>query len=129
MRKASGQRASEHRFAYDGIDRVIHERARLGVLSALLAHPKGLPFSEVKRLCALTDGNLNRHLQVLSSARLVAITKGADRNRPQTVCRLTSFGRKRYAQYLRVLEQVILDAAAAVQYAPAGYALPGVTGQ
>lgn len=128
MRKPSRRPASEPRFAYDGIDRVIHERARLGVLSSLLAHSKGLPFGEVKRLCALTDGNLNRHLQVLSSAKLVAITKGADRNRPQTVCRITSLGRKRYAEYLRVLEQVILDAADAVQNISAEYGLPDVPG-
>jgi len=98
------------RFAYDGLDRVIHERARLSVLTSLLTHPRGLPFGDLKRLCALTDGNLNRHLQVLEEARLVAIKKGIEGNRPQTLCRVTPLGRKRYVEYLAVLEQVLLDA-------------------
>jgi DNA-binding MarR family transcriptional regulator len=102
------------RFAYEGLDRVIHERARLSVLTALITHPGGLKFGELKRLCALTDGNLNRHLQVLEEARLVVIAKGLEGNRPQTLCRITSAGRKRYVEYLAVLEQVIVDAESAV---------------
>jgi len=104
----------DRRFAYDGLDRVIHERARLGVLSSLIAYPKGLPFAELKQLCALTDGNLSRHLRVLQVAKLVEISKGFDHNRVRTVCRMTGRGRKRYLDYVSVLEQVILDAAAAV---------------
>jgi len=108
----------ERRFAYDGLDRLIHERARLGALTSLIAYPKGLRFAELKQLCALTDGNLSRHLQVLQAAKLVEISKGLERNRPQTVCRITSKGRKRYLEYLAVLEQVVIDAAAAVQAEP-----------
>ena len=78
------------RFAYDGLDRVIHEKARLGVLTSLVAYPKGVIFSDLKKLCALTDGNLSRHLQVLEEASLIAIVKGYDHNRPQTVCRITA---------------------------------------
>jgi len=111
-RKAPQHRGS--RFAYDGLDRVIHERARLRLLSSLIANPKGLRFSDLKQLCALTDGNLSRHLQVLQGAKLVEISKGFEQNRPQTVCRITAKGRKRYLDYVSVLEQVILDAAAAV---------------
>ena len=96
---------SEGRFAYEGLDRVIHERARLGVLTSLVAHPKGLPFGDLKQLCALTDGNLSRHLQVLQSAKLVDISKGFDGNRPQTLCRITPQGRKRYLDYLAVLSR------------------------
>lgn len=103
-----------HRFAYDGLDRIIHERARLSVLTSLVTHAKGLPFAELKQLCALTDGNLSRHLQVLQAAKLVEISKVFEHNRPQTVCRITSQGRKRYLDYLVVLEQVIRDAADAV---------------
>ena len=66
-------------------------------------------------MCALTDGNLSRHLQVLEEAALVAIAKGLKHNRPQTLCRITSLGRRRYIEYLAVLEQVILDADAAVK--------------
>jgi len=103
-----------HRFCYDGLDRVIHERARLGLLTSLIAHPNGVTFGDLKQLCRLTDGNLSRHLQVLQRARLVEISKGFERNRPQTLCRITSHGRKRYLHYLAVLEQVIVDAASAV---------------
>ena len=69
-------------FSYEGLDRVIHEKARLSVLTSLMAHPKGLAFADLKQLCGLTDGNLSRHLQVLQEARLVEISKGYDGDRP-----------------------------------------------
>jgi DNA-binding MarR family transcriptional regulator len=105
------QGKSQGRFAYEGLDRVIHEKARLGVLTSLVAHPKGLVFGDLKQLCGLTDGNLSRHLQVLEEAGLIAIEKGYDGNRPQTLCRITAEGRRRYLDYLAVLEQVVRDAA------------------
>jgi DNA-binding HxlR family transcriptional regulator len=100
-------------FAYDGLDRVIHEKARLGVLTSLMAHSKGLAFADLKQLCGLTDGNLSRHLQVLHEAGLVDVRKGYEGNRPHTTCRLTAAGRKRFVEYLSVLEQVVRDAARA----------------
>lgn len=99
------------RFAYDGLDRVIHEKARLSVLTSLVAHPKGLVFGDLKQLCGLTDGNLSRHLQVLEEAALIEIEKGYEHNRPQTIVRITRSGRERYLDYLKVLEQVVRDAA------------------
>ena len=107
------------RFAYEGLDRVIHERARLGLLTSLMAQPKGVAFAELKALCGLTDGNLSRHLQVLQEAGLVEIAKGFDRNRPLTVCKVTPEGQGRYLEYLQVLEQVVRDAADAAKAAPA----------
>lgn len=101
----------EGRFAYEGLDRVIHERARLGVLTCLMTNPQGLTFGDLKELCSLTDGNLSRHLRVIEKAKLVEIVKGHERNRPQTVCRITPYGRKRYLEYLATLEQVVQDAA------------------
>ena len=115
MKKINRKTQATSPFAYDGLSRVIHERARLGVLTSLITHPRGLPFPEVKKLCALTDGNLNRHLQVLQEAMLVSSAKGPDRERPQTLYRITPLGRKRYFEYLEVLEQVILDGAAAAK--------------
>ena len=106
----------EGRFAYEGLDRTIHERARLSLLTSLITNPKGLTFNDLKELCALTDGNLSRHLRVLEAAKLVEIVKGIDKNRSLTVCRITSTGRKRYLHYLETLEQVVRDAA---QVAPA----------
>jgi DNA-binding MarR family transcriptional regulator len=111
------------RFAYDGLDRVIHEKARLSVLTSLVAHPKGLVFGNLKQMCGLTDGNLSRHLQVLEEAGLIGIEKGYDRNRPQTIVRITSHGRARYLDYLAVLEQVVRDAASAARGGPASLGL------
>ncbi|HEV2703806.1 MAG TPA: transcriptional regulator [Steroidobacteraceae bacterium] len=99
-------------FAYDALDSVIHERARLSVLTCLITHPKGLGFADLKTMCALTDGNLSRHLQVLRSAKLIDISKDVDHSRPHTFCRITANGRKRYLEYLAVLEQVIKDVVA-----------------
>jgi len=98
-------------FAYEGLDRVMHEKARLGVLSSLVAHPKGLSFGDLKQMCRLSDGNLSRHLQVLQEAGLVEITKAFEANRPQTTCRLTRSGRRRFLEYLALLEQLVRDAA------------------
>jgi DNA-binding transcriptional ArsR family regulator len=109
----SKQTNSEGRFAYEGLDRIIHERARLSVLTSLITNPKGVTFNDLKQLCSLTDGNLSRHLSVLEEAKMVEITRGHDRNRPLTVCRITASGRKRYLEYLETLEQVVRDAAGA----------------
>lgn len=101
-------------FAYEGLDRVIHERARLSVLTSLMTHPGGLSFVELKQLCALTDGNLARHLQVLEEEKIIQITKEDDGGRAQTIVRVTIAGRKRYMEYLTILEQVVRDAATVV---------------
>jgi len=112
--------SSEGRFAYEGLDRVIHERARLGVLTSLITNPKGLTFGDLKQMCSLTDGNLSRHLRVLEKDRLIEIVKGQGQNRPQTVCRITAFGSKRYLEYLSTLEQVVRDAAQSHKLTRAG---------
>jgi DNA-binding MarR family transcriptional regulator len=98
------------RYAYDGLERVIHEKARLGIMSALAAHAEGLLFNDLKDMCALTDGNLSRHLQFLQEAELVELWKSQKNPRPQTLVRLTVAGRKRFVGYLEQLEQVIADA-------------------
>lgn len=107
--------AGSGRFAYEGLERVIHEKARLGIMTSLVAHPEGLLFVDLKELCALTDGNLNRHLQVLREAGLVEVWKGYRRNRSQTMCRITSLGRRRFLEYLAALEKVVADAADAAK--------------
>jgi DNA-binding transcriptional ArsR family regulator len=102
---------SEAPFSYEGLDRVMHEKARLGMLTSLMTHPKGLAFGDLKQLCGLTDGNLSRHLLVLQEAGLVEIIKGYEGNRPHTTCRLTKSGRRRFLDYLAVLEKLVRDAA------------------
>jgi DNA-binding MarR family transcriptional regulator len=98
------------RFAYDGLERTIHEKARLSIMTSLAAHPEGLVFSNLKDLCSLTDGNLCRHLQTLQESGLVESWKAQRRNRPQTLVRLTDLGRRRFLDYIAVLEHVVADA-------------------
>src|SRR4030095_15025099 len=98
------------RFAYEGLERVLHEKARLGIMTSLVTRPEGLLFSELKRLCALTDGNLSRHLEVLREAGLVEVWKGFENRRPQTLCRLSPEGRQRFVAYLEELEHVVSHA-------------------
>jgi DNA-binding transcriptional ArsR family regulator len=102
--------AKPGRFSYEGLDRVIHEKARLGILASLAAHSGGVLFNDLKELCSLTDGNLSRHLSVLSEAGLVKIWKGQQGTRQQTMYRLTADGRARFGQYIGVLEGVVSDA-------------------
>jgi DNA-binding MarR family transcriptional regulator len=116
-RKAGADDASG-RFAYEGLERVFHEKARLGIMTSLVSHPKGLVFADLKELCALTDGNLSRHLQVLNEAGLIEVSKRCHRNRPQTVSRITEEGRKRFLDYINVLENVVADALQATKPAP-----------
>jgi DNA-binding transcriptional ArsR family regulator len=107
------------RFAYEGIERILHEKARLSIMTSLVSHPEGLLFADLKELCTLTDGNLSRHLQTLQEAGLLEVWKGYQGNRPQTLCRLTADGRKRFLEYIAVLESVVADALRAVKAAPA----------
>jgi DNA-binding MarR family transcriptional regulator len=102
---------TEAPYAYDGLDRIMHEKARLGIMTSLLTHPEGLVFGELKDLCALTDGNLSRHLSALAQAGLVSVWKGFERNRPKTLTRLTPDGRKRFLEYIDELQKVVEDAA------------------
>jgi len=115
---ATSNPGAEGRFAYEGLERVIHEKARLGIMTSLATHPKGLLFGDLKELCALTDGNLSRHLQVLHDEGLVEVWKGYQKNRPQTLCRLTDEGRRRFLGYIAVLEGVVA-AAREAEAAPA----------
>ena len=108
---SEGEVAGDHgRHAYDRLDRVLHEKARLGILTSLMTRPEGLNFNELKQLCALTDGNLSRHIDVLHEAGLIEVLKGYENNRPKTICKLTPAGRKRFLEYLAELERVIHDA-------------------
>jgi DNA-binding transcriptional ArsR family regulator len=107
------------RYAYEGIERVLHEKARLSIMTSLVTHPAGLLFADLKELCSLTDGNLSRHLQVLQEAGLVEVWKGFQGNRPQTLCRLPAEGRRRFLEYIAVLENVVADALGAAKASPA----------
>jgi DNA-binding transcriptional ArsR family regulator len=97
-------------FSYDGLDRIMHEKARLGIMTSLLTEPNGRTFSELKELCSLTDGNLSRHISALEEAGLLTVKKSFEKNKPKTLCRLSSDGRKKFLDYIGELERVISDA-------------------
>lgn len=109
------QANQDGRYAFDGLDRVMHEKARLSIMASLASHDRGLLFNDLKQLCALTDGNLNRHLAVLSEAGLVEIWKGTAGQRPQTMVRLTVDGRQRFTEYIGVLAKIVAEAQAEKQ--------------
>ncbi|MCH1495902.1 MAG: transcriptional regulator [Rubripirellula sp.] len=106
------------KYSYQGLDRVLHEKARLGILASLAANTNGLLFNDLKQFCTLTDGNLSRHLGVLSDAGLVEVWKGHAGARPQTLYRLTKSGRDRFSEYLQLLERIVLDAQIHQQASP-----------
>ena len=70
---------SAGRFSYQGLDRVMHEKARLGIMASLAAHADGLLFNDLKQLCSLTDGNLSRHLGVLADGSRCRTLSSCDR--------------------------------------------------
>jgi DNA-binding MarR family transcriptional regulator len=116
--------STDGRFAYDGLDHVLHSKNRLGILTALVTHRDGLSFTDLARLCSLTDGNLSRHLDKLEADGLVQITKSFAGRRPLTTCKLTAAGRRRFREYLEQLEAVLRDAAAAEEDAAAARRKP-----
>jgi DNA-binding transcriptional ArsR family regulator len=124
MAKRTTGSMSQGRFAYQGLERALHEKARLGIMTSLVTRPEGLLFGELKRLCDLTDGNLSRHLDVLHEAGLVELWKGYENRRPQTLCRLSRVGRERFLKYLAELERVVRDAQTSAERKPAAAALP-----
>ena len=109
-RKNQGTVPTAGRYAYEGLDRVMHEKARLGLMTCLAGAAEGLTFGELKQLCDLTDGNLNRHLKQLSDASLVRVVRDDTTRRPQTTCFLTEAGRARFVEYLGELQRVMGDA-------------------
>lgn len=126
MADPSGEPQESGPFAYEGLDRVLHEKARLGILSSLVANPQGLLFTELKSLCSLTDGNLSRHMQVLQDAGLIEVWKGSQGKRPQTLARLTEPGRAKFMEYIGVLEQIVAEAGEALRTdRSTGRAVPG----
>lgn len=104
------------RFAYDGLDRLMHEKARLSIMASLYTRKDGHNFNELKKMCNLTDGNLSRHISILKDAGLLQVIKGYRRNKPNTVCVLTETGRVRFKEYLCELEKIVRDASAVENY-------------
>ena len=88
------------------LDRVIHEKGRLAIMSALAAAPD-LSFTELRDMLAMTDGNLTTHIRALQEAGYVSVAKSYQNRRPLTTCSLTAAGRKAFAGYVNLLEQIV----------------------
>lgn len=88
------------------LDRVIHEKGRLAIMSMLAATAE-ISFTELRDTLAMTDGNLTTHVRTLQEAGYVAVAKSYQNNRPLTTCSLTPAGRKAFAGYVALLEQIV----------------------
>jgi len=88
------------------LNAVIHERARLGIMSVLAARP-ALTFSELKALLDMTDGNLSVHLRILEKAGFVEIEKKFVDRKPQTSVRISRKGKIAFEHYVQVLEEIV----------------------
>lgn len=95
-------------FDFDRLDRVIHEKSRLGIMT-LLASRASWAFQDLKTELRMSDGNLVTHLRTLHDIGYIAVTKEIF-ERPQTSYSLTTRGRSAFAEYLEILEQVVKTA-------------------
>ncbi len=88
------------------IDRVIHEKGRLAIMSMLAASPE-FSFTELRDTLNMTDGNLTTHIRTLQEAGYISVTKSYQNNRPLTTCSVTAAGKKAFANYINLLEAII----------------------
>ena len=88
------------------LNKVIHEKGRLAIVSVLAASPN-LSFTEIKEMLKMTDGNVTAHIRTLKQAGYVAVTKSVSKKRPLTTYSLTDEGQKAFKQYLNHLETII----------------------
>ncbi len=88
------------------LDRVIHEKGRLAIMSMLAASPE-LSFTDLRGTLSMTDGNLTTHIRTLQESGYVAVAKSYRNNRPLTTCSLTAAGRKAFTDYVDLLEQIV----------------------
>ena len=92
--------------AFLQLDRVIHEKGRLALMSMLAATPE-LSFTELRDTLKMTDGNLTTHIRTLQEAGYVSVTKSFQNNRPLTTCALTPTGKRAFTSYINLLEQIV----------------------
>ena len=106
--------------AFEKLDRVIHERGRLAIMS-LLAASETLSFKELKEQLRMTDGNLSVHMRTLEESGYVSVCKSFVNRKPRTEYALTPEGRQAFAEYIRTLEEIVKlsQQAEAPQPAPA----------
>lgn len=88
------------------LDKILHQKARLGIMSILMASQEA-EFNYLKEKLKLTDGNLSTHLSLLEKEKFIKIKKKFVKKKPKTVCRITEAGRKAFEEYLKYLEEII----------------------
>ena len=88
------------------LDRVIHEKGRLAIMSLLAASPD-LSFTELRDTLNMTDGNLTTHIRTLQEAGYISVAKSYQNKRPLTTCSLTAKGRKAFTTYIDLLEKIV----------------------
>jgi DNA-binding MarR family transcriptional regulator len=88
------------------LDRVIHEKGRLAIMSMLAATPE-LSFTELRDALGMTDGNLTTHIKALQQEGYISVAKSYKEKRPLTTCSLTAEGRKAFADYINLLEKIV----------------------
>jgi DNA-binding MarR family transcriptional regulator len=88
------------------LDRVIHEKGRLAIMSLLAAAPQ-LSFTEMRDTLSMTDGNVTAHVRTLQEAGYISVTKAFQKGRPLTTYALTPSGRTAFATYINLLEQIV----------------------
>ncbi len=88
------------------LDRVIHEKGRLAIMSMLAASAE-LSFTELRNALNMTDGNLTTHIRTLQEEGFVAVSKSYANHRPLTTCSLSAPGRQAFASYINLLEQIV----------------------
>lgn len=88
------------------LDRVIHEKGRMAIMSMLAATAE-LSFTEMRDALGMTDGNITTHIRTLQEAGYISVAKSYQKNRPLTTCSLTPSGRKAFVDYVNLLEQIV----------------------
>ena len=88
------------------LDRVIHEKGRMAIMSLLAASPE-LSFTDLRDSLSMTDGNVTSHIRTLQESGYVAVSKSFQKNRPLTTCSLTPAGRKAFNSYIGLLADIV----------------------
>lgn len=100
---------------YSALDPIFHERSRLSIMTLLAATAGGVPFTELRDLCGLTDGNLSRHVHKLAGAGLVTMEKRFVKGVPNTTIQVTPLGIEQFSQYVEELARIVDEANRAVK--------------
>ena len=110
---------------FHALKKVFHEPSRLAILSALCVATNGLSFGELKEACALTDGNLSRHLKALKECAVVRIEKAFINDKPRTTVFISQEGLAQFQEYLDALESVLEQARESLPVAKKDPIVPG----